>query len=42
MGQQGENAKAYEQAFVRLGALGQTSALIESRSGIQDGGGEAG
>ena len=42
MGQQGQHAKADEQTFVRFGALGQTSALIEGRSGIQNGGGEAG
>ncbi len=42
MGQQGDDANAHQQAFVRFCALGQTSALIESRSGIQKGGGEAG
>ena len=34
MGEQGEDAKACQQASVGLGALRQASALVEGRSGI--------
>ena len=41
-GDDGEHAEADQQALVRLGASGQTGALIQGRSGIQEGGGEGG